>query len=110
MTADIQRLLEFDFLRATEIAALNCMQWLGKGDKDAADASACDAIRGMFDLTDMCGEVVIGEGIKDEAPGIFKGEKLGTWKAGSPKFNIALDPVDGTTNASRGMPNSISCI
>ncbi len=110
MTADIQRLLEFDFLRATEIAALNCMQWLGKGDKDAADASACDAIRGMFDLTDMCGEVVIGEGIKDEAPGIFKGEKLGTWKAGSPRFNIALDPVDGTTNASRGMPNSISCI
>lgn len=110
MTVDIQRLLEFDFLRATEIASLNCMQWLGKGDKDAADAAACDAIRGMFDLTDMCGEVVIGEGIKDEAPGIFKGEKLGTWRAGAPRFNIALDPVDGTTNASRGMPNSISCI
>ncbi len=108
--ADYQRLVEFDFLRATEIAALNCMQWIGKGDKEGADAAACDAIRGMFDLTDMCGEVVIGEGIKDNAPGIFKGERLGMWREGSPHFHIALDPVDGTTNISKGMPNSISCI
>lgn len=107
---DIQRLVEFDFLRATEIAALNSMQWLGKGDKESADASACDAIRGMFDITDMCGEVVIGEGIKDEAPGIFKGERLGTWRSGTPRFDIALDPIDGTTNISKGMPNAISCI
>ena len=110
MAIDIQRLVEFDFLRATEIAALHCMQWIGKGDKETADAAACDAIRGMFDITDICGEVVIGEGIKDEAPGIFKGERLGTWQQGSPKFHIALDPIDGTTNLSKGMPNSISCI
>jgi fructose-1,6-bisphosphatase II len=107
---DVQRLLEFDFLRATEIAALNCMQWMGKGDKEAADAAACDAIRGMFDIADVCGEVVIGEGIKDEAPGIFKGERLGMWRPGTPRFDIALDPIDGTTNLSKGMPNSISCI
>ncbi len=80
MPADVQRLHEFDFLRATEIAALNCMQWIGKGDKEAADAAACDAIRGMFDLMDIRGEVVIGEGIKDEAPGLFKGERVGTWR------------------------------
>ncbi len=110
MTLDIQRLVEFDFLRATEIAALNCMQWIGKGDKEAADAAACDAIRGMFDLMDICGEVVIGEGIKDQAPGLFKGERVGTWRSGAPRFDIALDPVDGTTNLSKGMPNSISCI
>src|SRR5271156_4842257 len=110
MAFDIQRLIEFDFLRATEIAALNCMQWVGKGDKEAADAAACDAIRGMFDLMDMCGEVVIGEGIKDNAPGLFKGERVGTWTAGSPRFDVALDPVDGTTNVGKGMPNSISCI
>jgi fructose-1,6-bisphosphatase II len=107
---DVQRLIEFDFLRATEIAALNCMQWIGKGDKVAADASACDAIRGMFDLMDMRGEVIIGEGIKDQAPGLFKGERVGTWRDGAPRFHIALDPVDGTTNLSKGMPNSISCI
>lgn len=110
MTTDIQRLLEFDFLRATEIAALNSMQWVGKGNKEAADAAACDAIRGMFDLTEMQGEVVIGEGIKDEAPGIFKGERVGTCVPGAAKFHIALDPIDGTTNLSKGMPNSISCI
>src|SRR5688572_2384305 len=110
MAFDIQRVVEFDFLRATEIAALNCMQWIGKGNKEAADAAACDAIRGMFDLTDIRGELVIGEGIKDKAPGIFKGERLGMWRDDAPRFDIALDPVDGTTNAARGMPNSISCI
>lgn len=110
MEFDIQRLVEFDFLRATEISALNCMQWIGKGDKVAADAAACDAIRGMFDITNICGEVVIGEGIKDKAPGIFKGERLGMWREGAPRYDIALDPIDGTTNLSKGMPNSISCI
>ena len=107
---DFERQVEFDFLRATEIAALNTLQWLGKGQKEMADEAACDAIRGMFDLVDMRGEVVLGEGIKDEAPGLFTGEKVGTWKEGSPRFEIALDPVDGTTNASKGMPNSLSCI
>lgn len=107
---DIERQIEMDFLRATELAALNVLQWLGKGKKELADEAACDAIRGMFDLVDIQGEVVIGEGIKDEAPGLFKGEKVGTWKEGSPRFEIALDPVDGTTNVSKGMPNSISCI
>ena len=110
MDSDVQRLHEFDFLRATEIAALHCMQWIGKGDKEAADAAACDAIRGMFDLMDVRGEVVIGEGIKDQAPGLFKGESIGKWRPGSPRFDVALDPVDGTTNVARGLPNAISCI
>ena len=99
---DIERIIEFDFVRATEAAALNSLQWLGRGEKEKADAAACDAIRGMFDLMNICGEVVIGEGIKDDAPGIFKGEQLGTWMPGSPQFDIALDPIDGTTNISKG--------
>ena len=107
---DIERIIEFDFVRATEAAALNSLQWLGRGEKEAADAAACDAIRGMFDLMNICGEVVIGEGIKDDAPGIFKGEQLGTWLPGTPQFDIAIDPIDGTTNISKGAPNSISCI
>src|SRR5467141_1988430 len=107
---DIERIIEFDFVRATEAAALNSLRWLGRGDKEAADAAACDAMRGMFDLMNICGEVVIGEGIKDNAPGIFKGEQLGTWYPGSPEFHIAIDPIDGTTNISKGAPNSISCI
>src|SRR5215467_5768616 len=107
---DIERIIELDFVRATEAAALNSLRWLGRGDKEAADAAACDAMRGMFDLMNICGEVVIGEGIKDEAPGIFKGEQLGTWLPGAPQFDIAIDPIDGTTNISTGAPNSISCI
>jgi fructose-1,6-bisphosphatase II len=107
---DIERIIELDFVRATEAAALNSLPWMGRGDKEAADAAACDAIRGMFDLMNICGEVVIGEGIKDDAPGIFKGEQLGMWLPGAPQFDIALDPIDGTTNISKGMPNSITCI
>src|SRR4051794_15999699 len=107
---DIERIIELDFVRATEAAALNSLRWLGRGEKEKADAAACDAMRGMFDLMNICGEVVIGEGIKDDAPGIFKGEQLGTWLPGAPQFDIAIDPIDGTTNISKGAPNSISCI
>jgi fructose-1,6-bisphosphatase II len=107
---DLERILEFEFVRATENAALNAIHWLGRGEKEKGDAAACAAIYGVFDILDIRGEVVIGEGIKDNAPGIFVGEKLGTWKEGSPRFNIALDPIDGTTNLAKGMPNSISVI
>lgn len=107
---DLDRLIEIDFIRATEHAALNAFHWFGRGDKNSADAAACDAIRGMFDLIDVRGEVVIGEGIKDEAPGIFLGEQLGRWRDTNPKFDIALDPIDGTTNCAKGLPNSISVI
>jgi fructose-1,6-bisphosphatase II len=106
--ADPERTIEFEFVRATENAALNSLSWLGRGEKEKADAAACDAIYGVFDLVDIAGEVVIGEGIKDNAPGIFLGEQLGTWRPGSPRFDIALDPIDGTSNIAAGMPNSIS--
>src|SRR5262249_936052 len=97
---DVERVLEFEFVRATENAALNAINWLGRGEKEKGDAAACDAIYGVFDILDIRGEVVIGEGIKDNAPGIFVGERLGTWKDGAPRFDIALDPIDGTTNLS----------
>src|SRR6266550_3453706 len=105
---DLERTIEFEFIRATENAALNVLPWLGRGDKERADAAACDAINGVFDLVDICGEVVIGEGAKDNAPGLFLGDKLGTWQPGSPRFDIAVDPIDGTTNLANGLPNSIS--
>jgi fructose-1,6-bisphosphatase II len=105
---DVERTFEFEFVRATENAALHSMQWMGRGNKEAADEAACDAIKGVFDLVDISGEVVIGEGIKDNAPGIFLGDRLGRWGEGDPRFDIALDPIDGTSNISKGMPNSIS--
>ena len=107
---DAERTIEFEFVRATENAALTSVHWLGRGEKEKADFAACDAIYGVFDHMNISGEVVIGEGIKDDAPGIFLGEKLGRWAPGCPRFDIALDPIDGTTNVANGLPNSICVI
>jgi fructose-1,6-bisphosphatase II len=109
-TIDQERLVGLEFIRGTESAALNAYKWMGKGDKESADFAACDAIRGLFDTVAISGTVTIGEGIKDQAPGIFKGEKLGTWCNGSIKMAIALDPIDGTTIVSKGLPGAISVI
>jgi fructose-1,6-bisphosphatase II len=105
-----EKLIGLDLVRACEAAALNTFKWVGKGDKEAADAAATDAFRGMLNLMDICGTCSIGEGIKDQAPGIFVGEKLGTWREGSPLINIALDPIDGTTLTSKGLPGALSVI
>lgn len=105
-----EKLMGLDLVRASEAAALNTLKWIGKGDKEAADAAATDAIRGMLQYVDMCGTCQIGEGIKDEAPGIFVGEKLGNWKPGSPHVSIALDPIDGTTLTAKGLPGAVAVI
>jgi fructose-1,6-bisphosphatase II len=107
---DYERMLGLEFVRATEAGALNAYKWMGKGDKESGDFAACDAIRGIFDTIPVCGMVTIGEGIKDNAPGIFKGEKLGTWCPGAAKMAVALDPIDGTTIVSKGLPGAISVI
>jgi len=79
---DLERLYGMEFVRATEVAALSAYKWMGKGDKESADFAACDAIRGLFDSVNISGTVTIGEGINDDAPGIFKSEKLGLWGPG----------------------------
>ncbi|MEI6052152.1 MAG: fructose-bisphosphatase class II, partial [Opitutaceae bacterium] len=99
-----ERSLQFEFVRATENAALACLPWLGRNAKETADDAASRAILGVLEYVDICGECVIGEGIKDNAPGIFIGDKLGTWAPGSWHVDIAVDPIDGTTNLSKGMP------
>lgn len=110
LPVDLERLVGLEFIRATEAAALSAYKWMGKGDKESADYAASDAIRGLFDTVNISGLVTIGEGIKDNAPGIFKGEKLGTWADGSIKMAIALDPIDGTTIVSKGLAGAISVI
>lgn len=107
---DAEAQIELSLVRATEAGALNALKWIGKGDKNAADAAASDAIRGMLNLLDISGTCCIGEGIKDEAPGIFVGEKLGSWKEGSPAFSIAVDPIDGTTLTSKGLPGALTVL
>ncbi|MFN0136413.1 MAG: class II fructose-bisphosphatase [Phycisphaerae bacterium] len=105
-----EKLIGLDLVRACEAAALNSFKWIGKGDKEAADAAATDALRGMLNLMEMCGTCTIGEGIKDQAPGIFLGEKLGTWREGTPWVSVALDPIDGTTLTAKGLPGALCVI
>ena len=83
---------------------------LEKGEKEQADDAAADAIRGMFQLIDCKGLVRIGEGRKDNAPGIFTDERLGSWRTGSIPMAIAVDPIDGTTLTSKGLPGAISVL
>jgi fructose-1,6-bisphosphatase II len=107
---DFERTVELDFVRVTEGAALNTFKWIGKGRKNDADGAACAAIEGMFELMDVRGTVIISEGIKDAAPRFDVGKKLGKWGKNMPPFHIAIDPIDGTTNLSNGLPNSISVL
>ena len=110
MLFEPERDLGLELVRTSEAAALNSFKWVGKGDKDSADAAATDALRGSLKTLDMCGTCSIGEGIKDKAPGIFVGEKLGTWRPGTPHISIAVDPIDGTTLTSKGLPGALCVI
>jgi fructose-1,6-bisphosphatase II len=102
------RNLAMEMMRATEAAALAAGRWMGRGDKNAADGAAVEAMRVVLNSVTMNGIVVIGEGEKDEAPMLFNGEELGD---GSPPLvDIAVDPIDGTTLTSLGRPGAIAVI
>lgn len=108
MAEPIERNLGLDLVRVTETAALGAARWLGKGDKEAVDQAAVDGMRLHLSTMDIEGQVIIGEGEKDEAPMLFNGEKVG---AGSGiVVDVAVDPVDGTTLTASGLPNAIAVI
>jgi len=96
----------FKFLKATEAAAIASSKWIGKMDKNAADGAAVDAMRAEFDSINFRGIVVIGEGELDEAPMLYIGEKLGTGRGD--KYDIAVDPLEGTELVAKGKPNALS--
>jgi len=96
-----------EMLEVTEAAALAAGRWMGKGDKMAADQAAVTAMRKAFDILDISGEIVIGEGERDEAPMLFIGEKVG---AGGEEIDIAVDPLEGTNLTAYGQPNSMAVL
>ena len=108
MGEPIGRNLGFDLVRATESAALSAARWQGRGDKNAVDQAAVEAMRYVLQWVPMDGVVVIGEGEKDEAPMLHIGEQLGTGVP--PRVDVAVDPVDGTTLTSKGLPNAVSVV
>ena len=108
MEQEIGRNLALELVRVTEAAALTAGRWMGRGQKEAADQAAVDAMRMVLNTIPMDGVVVIGEGAKDKAPMLFEGEHLGC--ADEPKTDIAVDPIDGTRLLAQGMANSISTV
>ena len=107
-TGSLDRNLSFELARVTEAAAMAAARWQGKGDKNAADGAAVEAMRHTLAGVDMDGVVVIGEGEKDEAPMLFIGEEIGNGMP--PRVDIAVDPIDGTTLTSKGLPNAVSVV
>jgi fructose-1,6-bisphosphatase II len=104
----IDRNLSLEMARVTEAAALSAARWMGRGDKEAADQAAVDAMRLLLGTIEMHGVVVIGEGEKDHAPMLYTGEEVGC--ADQPHVDIAVDPIDGTRLLAFGMPNSIAVV
>ncbi|MDO9356025.1 MAG: class II fructose-bisphosphatase [Solirubrobacteraceae bacterium] len=102
------RNLALELVRVTEAAALASARWIGRGDKEAADQAAVDAMRGVLGTIAMDGLVVIGEGEKDEAPMLYNGEQIGDGTP--PQVDIAVDPLEGTTLTAKGMPNALAVI
>src|SRR6476646_6555513 len=107
-SARTDRNLALELVRVTEAAAMGAGRWIGRGDKNAADQAAVDAMRAMLDTVAMDGVVVIGEGEKDEAPMLFNGERVGA--GGGPDVDVAVDPLEGTRLTALGQPNAIAVI
>ncbi|WP_108250230.1 class II fructose-bisphosphatase [Planctomonas deserti] len=102
------RNLGMELVRATEAAAIRAAPFIGRGDKNAADGAAVDAMRKFLGTVHFDGLVVIGEGEKDKAPMLFNGEHVGNGRG--PACDIAVDPIDGTSLTAAGRPNALSVI
>ncbi len=108
MLSQPTRNLALELVRVTEAAALAAGRFMGRGDKEAVDRAAVDAMRFVLETVEMDGIVVIGEGEKDAAPMLYCGERVGTGEP--PEVDIAVDPVDGTAPLAMGTWNSISAV
>ena len=107
----LDRVLVLEMVRVTEAAAIAASKWIGRGDNDAADAAAVEAMRMALNELPLCGTVVIGEGERDEAPMLYIGEKVGCGQADtSASIDIALDPLEGTTITANAGPNALAVL
>lgn len=102
------RNLGLELVRATEAAAIRATPFVGRGDKNAADGAAVDAMRRFLSSVTMNGTVVIGEGEKDDAPWLYNGEQVGNGLGA--ECDVAVDPIDGTRLTAEGRPGALSVI
>lgn len=104
----MDRNLALEFVRVTEAAAIAAAEWVGRGDKNAADQAAVDAMRSRLNQIDFSGTVVIGEGEKDKAPMLYTGETVG--KETTPMMDLAVDPLEATDSVAHGRSNALTVI
>ena len=109
-SSELDRVFVLEMVRVTEAAAIAASRWIGRGDNDAADAAAVEAMRAALNKLPMDGTVVIGEGERDEAPMLYIGEKVGSAPGEGPAIDIALDPLEGTTITAKAGPNSLAVL
>lgn len=102
------RNLALELVRATEAAAIRAVPFIGRGQKEAADGAAVDAMRAFLRTVNFDARIVIGEGEKDAAPMLFNGEHVGS--GGGPQCDVAVDPIDGTSLTAAGRNNALSVI
>ena len=108
MSEIMDRNLALEVVRVTEAAAIAASGWVGRGEKESADAAAVEAMRSTFNTMFMQGRVVIGEGERDEAPMLYIGEEVGN--GDGPAIDIALDPLEGTTPTAKGGSNALAVV
>ncbi|HVH48889.1 MAG TPA: class II fructose-bisphosphatase [Sphingomicrobium sp.] len=106
----LDRVLVMEMVRVTEAAAMAASKWIGRGDNDAADDAAVEAMRAALNELPIDGTVMIGEGERDEAPMLYIGEKVGSAQDGGPRIDIALDPLEGTTLTANAGPNALAVL
>lgn len=106
--SDPTRNLALELVRVTEAAALAAGRFMGRGDKEAADGAAVNAMRIVLQTVDMNGVIIIGEGEKDNAPMLYNGENVGNGSA--PDVDVAVDPIEGTRPLAFGRSNSIATV
>lgn len=107
MSQPMDRKLALEAVRVTEAAAIAASHQVGRGDERTADHVAVEAMRTALNGLPIDGEVVIGEGERDEAPMLYIGEKVGQ---GGVPVDIALDPLEGTTLTAKALPNALTVI
>jgi len=107
---DLERMVELDFLRTTEAAALNAYRWLGKGDPAGVHSAAVDAMRGTLNLTNIRGTVVVGDNLKPQSGPIEAGEQLGSGHKSSFEADLAVLPIDGVELVSMGHVGAMSLL
>jgi fructose-1,6-bisphosphatase II len=108
----MEQLLALEMIRVTEAAAIESARFMGRGERDAADAAATEAMRRTMDEIEFRGRIVIGEGERDEAPMLYIGERVGRddGDGEAPRVDIAVDPLEGTNLVAHGQAGAITVL